>query len=123
MTCDFWKVTRHLASHSSGTKISPVFMSGKTCAVVSFLGSDGMSNFLVYVACMWLELAHCTMRPFGVGVLLRRRQEFFTKCPVAAVSRCPSPCILFLSATVSLSTVQFSVVGGILIKGSSCCSR
>ena len=86
MTCDFWKDTRQSASHISGTKISAVFMSGKTCDVVAFSGSDGMSNFLVSVACMWLELAHCTMRPFGVGVLLRRRQEVVTKCPVSAGS-------------------------------------
>ena len=66
-------------------------MSGKTCAIVAFLGSDGMSNFAVSVACIWLELAHFTMRPFGVGVLLRRRQEVVTKCPVDAVSRYPSP--------------------------------
>ena len=82
-----------------------------------------MSNFPVSVACMWLELAHCKMRPFGVGVLLRRRQDVVTKCPVAAVSICPSPCLLFLSATVSLSTVRWSVVGGILLEGSSFCSR
>ena len=82
-----------------------------------------MSNFMVSVACMWLELAHCTMRPFGVRVLLRRRKEVVTKCPVAAVSRCPSPCLLFLSDTVLLSTVRWSVVKGILLEGSSCCSR
>ena len=82
-----------------------------------------MSNFPVYVACMWVELAHRTMRPFGVGVLLRRRQEVVTNFPVAAVSRCPSPCLLFLSATVSLFTVRWYVVGGIFLEGSSCCSR
>ena len=72
VTCDFWKVTSQLASHSSGTKISAVFVSGKKCAVVAFSGIDGMSNFLVSVACMWLGLACFTMRPFVVGVLLRR---------------------------------------------------
>ena len=123
MTCDFWKVTRQSASHSYGTKISAVFMSGKTCAIVAFSGSDGMSNFPVSVAFMWLELAHCMMRPFGVGVLLRRRQEVVTKCPVAAVSICPSSCILLLSPTVMFSTVRCSVVGSILLEGSSCCSR
>ena len=82
-----------------------------------------MSNFPVSVACMWPELAHCTMRSFGVGVLLRRQQEVVTKCPVAAVSRCPSPCMLFLSATMSLSTVQCSFVRGVLLEGTSCCSR
>ena len=50
VTCDFWKVTRQTASYNSGTKISAVVMSGKTCAVVAFSGSDGMSNFLVSVA-------------------------------------------------------------------------
>ena len=104
VTCDFWKVTRQSASHISDTEISAVFMSGKTCAVVAFSGIDGMSNFPVSVACMWLELAHCTMRPFGVGVLLRRRKEVVTKCPVAAVSICPSP-VFFLFFAVFLSTV------------------
>ena len=94
MTCDFWKVI----------KISAIFMSGKTCAVVVFSGSDGMSNFPVSVVFMWLELAHCTMRPFCVGVLLRRRKEVVTKCPVAAVSICPSP-VFFLFLAVLLSTV------------------
>ena len=46
-----------------------------------------------------------------------------TKCPVAAVSRFPSPYLLFLSATVSLSKVRWSVVGAILIEGISCCSQ
>ena len=123
MTCDFWKVTRQSASHSSGTEISAVFMSGKTCDVVAFLGSDGMSNFPVSVACMWLDLVHCTMRPFDVGVFLRRRQEVGTKCPVAAVSICLSSCILLLSATVLLSTVRCSGVETIFLEGSSCCSR
>ena len=98
-------------------------MSEKTCAVVAFLGSYGMSNFPLSVACMWLELAHCTMRPFGIGVLLRRRQEVVTKCPVAAVLRCPSSCILLLSTTVSLFTVRCSVVGSILLEASSFCSQ
>ena len=93
MTCDFCNVTRQSASHSFGTKISAIFVSGKTCAVLAFSGSDGMSNFPVSVACMWLELAHCTMIPFDVGVLLRRGQEILTKCPIAAVSRCPSSSI------------------------------
>ena len=62
VTCYFWKVTRKSASHSFGSKISAVVVSGKTCAAVAFSGSDGMSNFPVSVACMWLELAHCTMR-------------------------------------------------------------
>ena len=117
MTCDFWKVTRQSVSHSSGTEISAVFISGKTCAVVAFSGSDGMSNFTVSVACMWLELAHCTMSPFCVGGLLKRRQEVVTNFPVAAVSRRPSPCILFFSSTVLLSTVRCSVVGIIFLEG------
>ena len=112
-----------MASHSSGAKISAVVMSGKTCAVVAFSGSDGMSNFPVSVACMWLELAHCTMRPFDVCVLLRRQQEVVTKFPVAAVSRCPPPFLLLLSATVSLPKVRWSVVGGNLLEGSSSCSQ
>ena len=108
MTCDFWKVTRQSASHSSGTKISAVFMSGKTCAVVAFSGSDGMYSFPVSVDCMWLEFAHFKMGPFGVGVLLRRRHEVVTKCPVAYVSRCP---------------LVLCSVGGIFLEGSICCSQ